>query len=112
AGQVSITAKVIYVAVLWLGILTTAIANAYGIAHRFSQLTGLGYRFSLILLVTLALPLSFQAFSRLVAVVYPLFGILGVAIILALLIAVARNWGMITAGNILARFRGGKLTRR
>lgn len=102
AGQVSVLAKVVYVVVLWLGILTTAIANAYGIAHRFSQLTGMGYRISLLLLVSLALPLSLQAFSKLVAVVYPLFGVLGMLIILAILIAVAKNWGSLTAGGLVS----------
>lgn len=105
AGQVSVAAKLIYVVVLWLGILTTAIANAYGIAHRFSQLTGMRFRFSLILLATLALPLSMQAFSRLVAIVYPLFGVLGMGIVLAILVAVARNWGSLTGGGLVSWLR-------
>lgn len=86
AGTVSRLAKVIYTIVLLLGILTTAIANAYGFAQRLSQFSGLEYRWSLILTVTMALPLAFQNFAFLVATVYPLFGVVGVIILIALLV--------------------------
>lgn len=84
AGQISITAKHIYTIVLWLGILTTAIANAYGFAQRFASFTGIGYGSCLLLCMTLALPVSMQSFSGLVSKVYPLFGILGIIIMAAL----------------------------
>jgi len=85
AGQISLTAKHLYTIVLWLGIITTAIANAYGFAQRFSKFTGLSYRVCLVLSITMALPLSLQSFSSLVAKIYPIFGILGVTIIAALI---------------------------
>ncbi|MGE5391788.1 MAG: hypothetical protein ACM3PE_12070 [Deltaproteobacteria bacterium] len=88
AGNISITAKHIYTLVLWMGILTTAIANAYGFAQRFSDLTGLAYGPCLALCMTLALPVSSQSFSGLVGRIYPLFGILGVVIIVALIVKV------------------------
>lgn len=91
AGRISITAKHVYTLVLLMGILTTAIANAYGFAQRLSQLTGLSYGPSLALCMTLALPVSSRSFSGLVARIYPLFGILGVVIIVALLIKVIRG---------------------
>lgn len=84
AGQISVTAKHIYTIVLWLGILTTAIANAYGFAQRFASFTGLGYGACLLLCMTLALPVSMQSFSSLVGKVYPVFGILGIIIMAAL----------------------------
>lgn len=84
AGQISITAKHIYTIVLWLGILTTAIANAYGFAQRFASFTGIGYGACLLLCMTLALPVSMQSFSTLVGKVYPVFGILGIIIMAAL----------------------------
>lgn len=85
AGNISSVAKGTYVIVLWVGILTTAIANAYGFVQRFSQLTGLSYRVSLGLILTAALPLSFQSFSLLVATVYPLFGMVGTIILAGIL---------------------------
>ncbi len=84
AGHISPAAKYVYTLVLWMGILTTAIANAYGFAQRFSGFTGLSYHLCLILCMTLALPVSTQSFSSLVNKVYPAFGILGVLILLAL----------------------------
>lgn len=84
AGQISITAKHIYTLVLWVGILTTAIANAFGFAQRFSRFTGLSYQICLIFCLTMALPLSMQSFSGLVSKIYPIFGMLGILILSAL----------------------------
>lgn len=85
AGHISPSAKLVYTIVLWMGILTTAIANAYGFAQRFSHFTGLSYGFCLILCMTLALPVSTQSFSGLVNRIYPAFGVLGVLILSALI---------------------------
>ncbi|MEA1961552.1 MAG: hypothetical protein U9N81_09830 [Bacillota bacterium] len=85
AGQISLTAKHVYTLVLWFGILTTALANAYGFAQRFSNFVGISYTVSLVLCMTLALPISMQSFSVLVTKIYPIFGILGVLILVALI---------------------------
>jgi len=84
AGLISSLAKVIYTVVLWIGILTAAIANAYGFAQRLSDFSGLGYNLCLILTATMALPLAFKSFAFLVATVYPLLGLLGIVIMAAL----------------------------
>jgi uncharacterized membrane protein YkvI len=84
AGHVSPFVKYVYTLVLWMGILTTAIANAYGFAQRFAKFTGLDYAVCLILCMTLALPVATQSFSSLVNRVFPLFGILGILIMAAL----------------------------
>ncbi|MGI6512858.1 MAG: hypothetical protein ACOX3D_00660 [Syntrophomonadales bacterium] len=84
AGSISAHAKTVYMAVLWLGILTTAIANTYGFAQRFSDFSGLNYNLCLFVTVTMALPLAFQSFAFLVATVYPLLGILGIVILVVL----------------------------
>jgi len=84
AGHISPVAKYVYTLVLWMGILTTAIANAYGFAQRFSRFTGISYRLCLVLCMTLALPVSTQSFSSLVNKIYPAFGVLGILILLAL----------------------------
>lgn len=92
AGQISITAKHVYTLVLWVGILTTAIANAYGFAQRFSRFTGLSYTFCLLLCLTMALPVSMQSFSGLVNKIYPIFGMLGVLILIALTYCFLKEW--------------------
>jgi len=91
AGNVSMLCKKIYTGVLWLGILTTAIANAYGFSRRFSKFTGLSYGFCLVLCLTLALPLSFQSFSQMVGRIYPVFGLLGIIILGSLWIGAGKD---------------------
>jgi len=85
AGQISSTTKYIYTVVLWIGILTTAIANTYGFAQRMANFSGLSYGLCLVLCSTLALPLSMQSFSSLVGKIYPIFGILGMVILTGVL---------------------------
>ena len=93
AGQVSMTAKHLYTVVLWLGIITTAMANAYGFTQRFAQFTGLSYPACLVLCLTLAIPLSMQSFSVLVASIYPVFGLIGVSIMSALIYKTTKEIG-------------------
>lgn len=84
-GMISLGAKHVYTMVLWVGILTTAIANAYGLAQRFASFTGMRYGLGLIVCMTLALPVAMRSFSSLVGKVYPLFGVLGIIILGALM---------------------------
>lgn len=85
AGVISPAAKLIYIIVLWVGILTTAIANAYGFAQRLAYLTKVKYSLSLFITLALAIPISLQSFSVLVSKVYPIFGILGIIILVVLI---------------------------
>lgn len=106
AGQVSMTAKHLYTLVLWMGIITTAIANTYGFAQRFSAYTGLNYRFCLMLCMTMALPLSMKSFSQLVGKIYPLFGMLGLFIIGSLWLASGKDMGRDLYYNVMKQFAG------
>lgn len=110
AGQVSITAKHVYTLVLWMGIITTAIANTYGFAQRFSAYTGLDYRVCLMLCMTLALPLSMKSFSQLVGKIYPLFGMFGLFILGALWWGSGKDMGRHLYYNVMKQFvgQGGK----
>lgn len=101
AGNISMSAKWIYLIVLWVGILTTALANAYGFSQRISSLSGLNYSFCLIICMTLALPLSMQSFSVLVNRVYPLFGALGLVILAALVYKAVKQLGLELYYNII-----------
>ena len=93
-GNISLTIKYLYTTVLWVGIFTTALANAYGFAKRFAVFTKLSYGPCLILCMTLSLPISMQNFSDLVSNVYPVFGILGLVILGSLIIRVAQEFGI------------------
>ncbi len=93
-GQISSQIKTVYILVLWVGILTTALANAYGFSQRIARLTGTKYQTCLVIGMTLALPLSMQSFSVLVGKVYPLFGLLGIIILAALIYKSVKEVGL------------------
>ncbi len=71
---------------IWLAILTTAIADAHGFASRLAPGGGSLYRFWGTGACLLALPLSGLGFSGLVRVLYPLFGYAGLVLLVGLLL--------------------------
>jgi uncharacterized membrane protein YkvI len=72
---------------IWLAILTTAIAQAHGFASRLSGGALQPYRIFGVGACLLALPLSGFSFATLVRLLYPLFGCVGLVLLLALLAA-------------------------
>ncbi|TEB04154.1 hypothetical protein Psch_03876 [Pelotomaculum schinkii] len=72
---------------IWLAILTTAIAQAHGFASRLAGGALKPYRIFGVGACLLALPLSGFSFAALVRLLYPLFGCVGLALLLALLAA-------------------------
>jgi len=91
AYQVNPAMFYLYGAVLWAAMITTAIANAYGLARRLQYAWNVPYFFVMSLLLILAIPLSLCDFVHLVARVYPLFGYLSMIITFVLTIQV---WGV------------------
>ena len=71
---------------IWLAILTTAIANAHGFASRLASAGGTRYRLYGIVACLLALPLAGFSFTSLVRFLYPLFGYAGLILMIALLV--------------------------
>lgn len=71
---------------IWLAILTTAIANAHGIASRLAPQGGLNYRLFGIGACFFAIPLASFNFKDLVRFLYPLFGYIGLILLSCLLI--------------------------
>jgi len=71
---------------IWLAIITTAIADAHGIASRLAPHGGVNYRFFGICACLLALPFAGCGFSNLVRLLYPLFGYAGLVLLVCLLI--------------------------
>lgn len=78
--------KYFYAVILWIGILTTALVNAYGFAKRLTALSGMPYMLNLGLTMVLAIPFAQYRFSILVGTIYPLFGYIGLALLGGLLI--------------------------
>lgn len=66
----------IYAMVLWCEMLTTLLANIYGVAKRLVAATGWGFRFWVVILSQVGILIGEIGFSNLVSKFYPLFGYL------------------------------------
>ncbi|SHK53631.1 hypothetical protein [Desulforamulus aeronauticus] len=86
ASQVSVYLRPLFALLIWLAILTTAVANAHGFASRLAPTSGRWYRIYGIAVCLLVLPLTSLNFSSLVKSVYPLFGYAGLVMLTALLV--------------------------
>ncbi len=69
---------------IWLAMLTTAVADAHGFATRFYHAGSKKYRFTIFLLIIAMIPLALVKFSVLIKVLYPLFGYCGFVLVGAL----------------------------
>ncbi|MEW5953071.1 MAG: hypothetical protein AB1815_04845 [Bacillota bacterium] len=77
---------------IWLAILTTAIANAHGFASRLAPELGVRYRIVGLAIVGASFSLSGLDFSFLVSTIYPLFGYAGLILLAALIMVPAYRW--------------------
>lgn len=89
AGQLGEAVRLSMGFLIWIAILTTAIADAHGLASRLAPDNDARYRYYGIGACLMALPLAGLSFSNMVAVVYPLFGLAGLVLLLALLMVPA-----------------------
>ncbi|MBO8168723.1 MAG: hypothetical protein H0Z35_05980 [Thermoanaerobacteraceae bacterium] len=87
AGHIHPILKYLYTLVLWFAMLTTAVADAFGLARRLSGL--LQYKTAALVVILLALPFTRFGFARLVGSVYPFFGYIGLVMIVGLIFAAA-----------------------
>lgn len=71
---------------IWLAIITTAIANAHGIASRLARHGWLSYRFCGVCACLLALPVAGYGFANLVRLLYPIFGYASLLLLICLII--------------------------
>lgn len=86
ASCVSTILRPVFAVLIWLAILTTAIANAHGFASRLAPEGGKRYKFFGIGACLVVLPITYFDFSLLVRILYPLFGYVGLVLLAALLI--------------------------
>lgn len=84
AGEISNVLRVPVAILIWLAILTTAVANAHGLAARFAPPGSVKYKLAGVGCTLLALPMAGLDFDRLVGTVYPAFGYVGLLLIIIL----------------------------
>jgi uncharacterized membrane protein YkvI len=87
AGMIHESIKLPIGLLIWLAILTTAVANTHGLAARIAAPGSIKYKLAGLCVTLLAIPLSLVDFDRLVNTIYPVFGYAGLVIIAALLLA-------------------------
>lgn len=86
AGKVHPFFRYVYIIFLWLALLTTAIANAYGLTNSAARLTGWNEGVVGLLILALVMPFTPIGFTRLVANLYPLFGYAGLPVLGAIVV--------------------------
>lgn len=83
----SSSAGSLYSVLLWLAMLTSAVASGYSFSESVGNLFRIDKRLVAVLLCGAAVPLSTLGFSRLIALIYPAFGYLGLFILIVIFIS-------------------------
>lgn len=92
AGHLGEGVRISLSVLIWLAILTTAIANAHGFASRLAPELGIRYRIVGLAIVGASFTLSGLDFSFLVRTIYPIFGYAGLILLAALIIVPVYRW--------------------
>jgi uncharacterized membrane protein YkvI len=71
---------------LWLAIYTTAVSGIFGLASRFKELINLPIWFMALVLVLLMIPFTRFGFANLVAILYPLYGLINLYLLVSILL--------------------------
>ncbi|MGN7940919.1 hypothetical protein [Virgibacillus sp. 6R] len=72
--------------ILWLAIYTTAVSGIFGLASRFKEVTKMPYWVMAFLLVLLMLPFTKFGFANLIAILYPLYGLINLYLLITILL--------------------------
>jgi len=86
AESLSFRLSWMYTLAMLIAMLTTAVANAFGLITRIEPLFKINKNILSLLVVVLAIPISFLGFGRLIGHFYPVFGYVGVLIVIAIII--------------------------
>ncbi|MCF6460984.1 hypothetical protein C3E88_07965 [Clostridium sp. Cult3] len=73
-----------YAIILWIAMFTTALANGFGFMNRVSK--GKNKMLMTALFCISAIPLAKVGFSNLVAILYPVFGFIGIVVMVFVLL--------------------------
>lgn len=87
AGEIGDMFRIPVAILIWLAILTTAVANAHGLAARFAPPGSVKYKLVGVGCTLMALPLARLDFDRLVGTIYPVFGYAGLLMVFILLVS-------------------------
>ncbi|MGM0877084.1 MAG: YkvI family membrane protein [Bacillota bacterium] len=71
---------------LWLAIYTTAVSGIFGLASRFKQFMNIPFWLMAFVLVLLMIPFTRFGFANLVAILYPLYGLINLYLLVTILL--------------------------
>ncbi|MGG3800417.1 YkvI family membrane protein [Metabacillus fastidiosus] len=71
---------------LWVAIYTTAVSGVFGLASRFKQQIKIPLWLMAFILVLLMIPFTKFGFSNLVAILYPLYGLINLYLLMSILL--------------------------
>ncbi|MCX8129098.1 MAG: hypothetical protein N3I35_03240 [Clostridia bacterium] len=74
-----------YSAILLLAMFVSAVTSGYGFIDRLSGKVNINKKFLVVVVCILAIPLSGFGFSNLISTVYPLFGYIGLFVVIVIL---------------------------
>jgi len=86
AGAISSVAKGMYLPILYIAMLTTAVANGFGVIKNIKVRFGISEKLGSVLICLVALAVGFAGFGWLVGRLYSLFGFVGLGVMLIILI--------------------------
>ncbi|MTI80678.1 MAG: hypothetical protein FH758_07295 [Firmicutes bacterium] len=86
AEAVAPVLRTVFALLIWMAILTTAIANAHGFASRIAPNDGKKYKLTGAGVCIAILPLTTLDFAQLVQKLYPMFGYAGLILLVSLVI--------------------------
>ncbi len=89
--SLSSSAGSLYAVLLWLAMLVSAVTSGFCFIDRIGNAAKVNKKLMALLLCIAAVPLSTLGFSRLISMVYPVFGYLGLFMIIVILITGAQK---------------------
>jgi len=95
------TLAAVYSVVLWFSMLVSAATSGYAFIDRFCIRLGINRSLAVTVVCALLVPLSSTGFSKLIASIYPVFGYIGLFMVVVILIRGTRS--------LLAELSGRKL---
>ncbi len=76
----------VYSLVLWLAMLLSAVTSGYCITERIGSKLKLKQKYTAVIICGVAIPFSSMGFSNLIAAIYPLFGYMGLFMVILILV--------------------------
>ncbi len=91
ASQVNALMGVFYLLVLWFAMITAAVGSAFSFVKRATEMLPVSYPLACAATLAGAIPLAHVKFSELIALIYPLFGYIGLLLFIPLLYFMFKN---------------------